>query len=183
MGICVDSLVDRSDGGAAHRRLRAGNAWALVAIGGAALLLGLAVYLADRDPARVALLPDLRVFGGRRWFGVLGQWLPSFVHPFAFALFTAAALEPASRWRMWACVAWGAVNVAAEAGQHPAVSGRVADAIHAQFGAGGFADAVAGYFARGRFDPLDIAAAVLGASAAALTLKALQPAAGARDAT
>jgi hypothetical protein len=183
MGICVDGLVGRLDGGAVSRRAAGGSAWTLAAIGGAALLLGLAVYLADRDPARVALLPDLRVFGERRWFGALGQWLPSFVHPFAFALFTAAALEPASRWRMWACAAWGAVNVAAEAGQHPSVGMRLADAIHAQFGAGGFADAIAGYFGRGRFDPLDLAAAVFGAIAAALTLKALQPAAGAHDAT
>lgn len=94
----------------------AARAWALAAIGGAALLIGLAVYLSDRDPARVALLAGLPIAGGRNGFGAAGQWLPSFVHPFAFALFTVAAMGRDSPWRYRACAAWGAVDVAAEAG-------------------------------------------------------------------
>jgi len=183
MGSCGGAAGSGLGDATARPCRAAARAWALAAIGGAALLIGLAVYLSDRVPARVALLAGLPIEGGRHGFGTAGQWLPSFVHPFAFALFTVAALDRDSRWRYPACAAWGAVDVAAEAGQHPLLSSRLADAIHAHLGHGGIADAVAGYFAHGTFDRLDVAAAMLGAIAAGLAVRMLQPTSGARHGT
>ena len=69
----------------------------LAAIGCFALSVGTLVYLTDRDPAQSVLFPTIAVLGTGPVFGTLGPWLPSFVHPFAFSLFTAASLHrPAS---------------------------------------------------------------------------------------
>jgi hypothetical protein len=104
-------------------------------------------------------------------FGALGQWLPSYAHPFAFSLFTAAALPPSAAPRYGACATWCAVNVAFELGQHPQLSGRLAEALRAGFGQNALARSLAGYFVRGTFDVGDLVAAVLGAMAAAGVLR------------
>lgn len=105
--------------------------------GTAAFAVGVVVYLTDRAPHHPALL-----------FGAAGQWLPSFIHVFAFSLFTAAASARRDAPNYGACVGWWAVNVAFECGQHPSL-----------------------HWVRGTFDPADIAAATLGAISAALVLR------------
>ncbi len=107
-------------------------------------------------------------------FGVLGQWLPSFVHPLAFSLFTAAALAPRHSPPYGVCLAWGAVNVAFELGQHPLISARLAEPLHASLGHGLTANALAKYFVRGIVDSSDIMAAILGAMTAAIVLRLTQ---------
>lgn len=136
-----------------------------------ALAVGLLVYMADRVAAPPLLMPAFALLGTGALFGVLGQWLPSFVHPFAFGLLTAAVLPPRSAWRYGACAAWGAVNVAFEVGQHPSISTPLAAALHGAFGASPPARALANYFVLGTFDRGDIVAAVLGALAAAALLR------------
>jgi hypothetical protein len=147
----------------------------LASIGSLALALGLLVYLTDRDPASAALIPSVAALAGLQLFGAFGPWLPSLVHPFAFSLFTAAALPPGSAWRYHACVFWGVVNLAFEFGQHPQFSAPLAKALQAHFGASSTARMVSNYLLRGTFDLGDIAAAVLGAVAAAVVLRLLQP--------
>ena len=56
------------------------------------LLIGLWVYLADRAPGHAMWVPAWPRLGGGASFGVIGQWLPSFVHPFAFILLTACII-------------------------------------------------------------------------------------------
>jgi hypothetical protein len=146
----------------------------LVALACLVLLLGVVVYLTDRDPVRVLLMPAAAAIGGGPWFGPIGQWLPSFVHPFAFSLLTAATLPARSVWQYGACAVWGAVNVAFEIGQHPQVSARLAEGLQAGFGDTMLTRALANYFLRGTFDVGDIAAAVLGALAAAAVLRLVQ---------
>ena len=137
----------------------------LVAAGLVAMAAGLLVYLTDRDPAHAALIPAVAALAGASLFGALGQWMPSFLHPFAFSLFTAAVLPPRSAWRYRACAAWCAVNLAFECGQHPLASSRLAE------WAQGFGNTLAGrmmtnYFLLGTFDGGDIVAVLLGSLAA-----------------
>jgi hypothetical protein len=146
----------------------------LAAAGCFALALGLLVYLADRDASRAVLTPTVSALAGSHWFGALGQWLPSFVHPLAFSLFTAAALPSHSPWQYGACAAWCVINVAFEVGQHPHVSARLADALQAGLGQTPLARTLANYFVRGTFDGGDIVAAILGALAAASVLRLMQ---------
>jgi hypothetical protein len=162
--------------GAGHRVARvvrqdaaAGAVW-LAVLGCAALGLGVLVYLTDRDTSRTLLIPTLPALAASHWFGVAGQWLPSALHAFAFSLFTAAALPPGGASRYGACLAWCAVNVAFEFGRYPLVGAPLAQALQSAFGHGPVSDALAGYFLRGTFDVGDIAAAVVGALAAAAVL-------------
>jgi hypothetical protein len=139
-------------------------------LGSGALAFGVVVYLADRDVSRSALMPLIDPHLGHHIFGSIGSWLPSFVHPFAFSLFTAAALAPRATPHYGACVAWGAINVAFEVGQHPAASASISRVLHGAADHWPEVQFVVRYFALGTFDPGDIAAACLGALAAALVL-------------
>ena len=126
----------------------------LAALAGWALTLGGLVYLTQRHG-----------------FGAAGAWLPSLVHPFAFGLLTALAL-PAT-WRQAGCAAWGAVNGVFELGQHPSVGAPLAEALQAGLGGSAPVSLLADYFVLGSFDGRDLAAAVLGALAAAAVLRRL----------
>ena len=142
----------------------------LAALGGVLLVIGLAVYLGDRPPGHAMLLPAWPRPSGGAWFGSVGPWLPSFIHPFAFSLLTVAALGPSRRPRYGACMAWGAVNAAFELGQLPQVAASLGPALRESAPA---SRALADYFTRGRFDLLDLAAVALGSVAAAALLRFL----------
>ena len=130
-------------------------------------MLGGLVYALDRGGwpltqlAGFAGLTGLAGATAAPWFGSVGGWLPSLVHPFAFSLFTAALRTSGAPPATLACAAWGLVNVLFELGAH----------LESAFGAAGGARALADFFARGRFDPADLAAAVAGAAAAAVWLR------------
>lgn len=145
----------------------------LAALGGIALALGLLVYAADRDPTRALLFPAFAALHAGPLFGAVGSWLPSFVHPFSFSLFTAAALLPAARPAYGACAAWWAVNVGFEIAQHADFSGVIADALHRAVGHAALTDALANYLLRGSFDRADLLAATAGSLAAAAVLARL----------
>ena len=153
-----------------------------LALGVLALALGVVVYLTDRDSSHAVLIPNVDTLSGRHLFGAVGGWLPSFVHPFAFSLFTAAVLQPALRPAYWACAVWGCVNVAFELGQHPLVSAPLAETLQAVFGGLPPAHWLASYFVRGTFDVGDLAAAVSGSLAAALALRWMHSPTEVRDA-
>ena len=148
-----------------------GRSASLAAIGGVAIAVGLLVYLADREPSRAALIPTVALLTGSNVFGLLGGWLPSFVHTFAFSLFTAAALPERAAPRYGACIAWLTVNVAFELGQHPLVSVRLAEVLQGGLSGMPLAQPIAQYFMHGTFDPGDIAAALLGALTSGVVLR------------
>lgn len=142
-----------------------------VALGLLALALGSLVYLTDRDGARAALIPTVSALAGSQWFGVLGLWLPSWAHAFAFSLFTASFLPWTSAWRQGGCLMWFAVDAAFELGQHPAIRQDLVPALERHLGPGPLGGLLSGYFVGGTFDRLDIAAAGIGALSAAVVLQ------------
>ena len=148
----------------------------LIAFAALALTAGVLVYAVDRSGPHVLPLAGVAASFAAPLFGSLGHWLPSFVHPFAFSLLSAAARPSAAKARVvrpayGACFAWWLVNVAFEAGQHPAVSTTLAQFIDRMLGDGGPARWLANYFMFGTFDVLDIVAATAGAGAAAAVLR------------
>jgi hypothetical protein len=152
--------------------------WVQAAAGGLALVLGGLIYALDRGGGSAAHLAGLAGMAGATaapWFGSVGGWLPSLLHPFAFSLFTAALRAPGAPPATLACAAWGLVNVVFELGQHPRVGPVLAAYLESGLGAAGGARALADYFVRGRFDPADLAAAVAGAGAAAIWLRVASP--------
>lgn len=148
-----------------------GSAFPLVVAAALGLGLGLMVYMADRSPARVALLPALLAIGGDPLFGPLGLWLPSFVHPFAFSLLTVALRAPGARPACGACLGWWVVNVVFEFGQHPGVAPRVVEAVQALGIDERLTRPLTGYLLHGTFDVGDLGAATLGALAAAAVVR------------
>lgn len=143
----------------------------LAALGLLGLAAGTLVYLTDRDPARAALIPAIPLLAGLGLFGGPGTWFPSFVHPFAFSLFT-AAIQPARRSpAYWACALWWAINVAFEVAQAPDVSAAVADVLPQLFGRTWLTDTISNYLLRGTFAAADLVAATAGAATAAAVLR------------
>ena len=142
----------------------------LSAIGGIALALGMLVYATDRDAAHALLFPAVAALGSGPVFGAVGLWLPSFVHPFAFSLFTAAALPRSPSPAYGACAAWWLVNVAFEVAQHAQISVGLASSLQGFFGKNWLTRAVSNYWLRGSFNVGDLVAVTAGALAAAVVL-------------
>ena len=165
----------RRDGSASTHHARPRLPAFLAAIGCLAMTIGGLVYLVDRDVSHAVLIPAIAAPANSRLFGVLGQWLPSFVHPFAFSLFTAAVLPLGSAPRYRVCAAWCAANIAFELGQLPQASAQLARALQGLFGDAPLAQALANYFVRGTFDVADIVAVVIGALMAAAVLRLVRP--------
>jgi len=144
----------------------------LTASASLALIFGVLVYIADRPPSSAVLIPTIAPFFRHNVFGVLGQWLPSFVHPFAFSLFSAAALgTSAAASRYGACAVWCAINVGLEVGQHAAFKSQWAEALRTGAGDWVITRSVVNYFLHDTFDGGDVFAVVLGALAAAALLR------------
>lgn len=152
-------------------------------VGSVALSAGVLVYLADRIASHAALIPSIAMLGGRHLFGTLGQWLPSFVHPLAFSLFTAAVLKPGVAAACGACTFWALVDVAFEVAQHPALTASWTAALHGGVGEWVIARSTFNYFLQGTFDPYDICAAMLGALAAGALLRSVDLFQGGRHAS
>ena len=93
-----------------------------VLIGLATLLLGSLVYLIDRSPDQTYfvyriinidlhnILPNL--------FGIVGNSLPAFIHPFSFILITAGLISCEKRGYFIICLSWFLVDCAFELGQN-----------------------------------------------------------------
>lgn len=138
-----------------------------------ALVLGLLLHVTQRDAAYSLLVPRVDALTGLPELGAVAGWLPSFIHPFAFSLLSAALLPAPASARYGACIAWCAVNIAFEVGQHPRISPSLAENLDSALGKtplGPPAQALADCALRGTFDTGDIVAAMLGALAAAMVL-------------
>lgn len=146
----------------------------LAAAGALALALGVLVYLTDRNPAHAALVPAVPRLGGLQLFGAVGAWLPSLMHPFAFALFTAALQPPGRSPAYGACAVWWSIGVAFEVSQIQAVG----SALHPMLDLLPLPSAsiavVGRYMALGTFDFADVIATTAGACTAAAVLRCVQ---------
>jgi hypothetical protein len=143
----------------------------LLSMATCALMLGTLVYITDRDPSHAWLIPNLGVWADEALFGALGRCLPSFVHPLAFGLITAACWPSNAGPRYAACAFWGAVNILFEIGQHPSVSPFWAEALLTGEAPGPVLEPLARYFVAGTFDSGDVVASVLGSLTAAFVLR------------
>jgi hypothetical protein len=147
----------------------------LVAAGSLALALGVLVYVTDRSAAHVAFFPALTPPGSLHVFGAAGAWLPSLVHPFAFALFTAAVRPPGGSPAYSACALWWLIGVTFEASQAPAVGAALGPVLDRLPLPSPWIGAVGRYMAFGTFDTADVIATTVGACAAAAVLRSIHP--------
>jgi N-acetylneuraminic acid mutarotase len=155
---------------------------AFVATG--ALVTGLLVYLFDRDPASIYLLPAAwSLADDPSSLGWFGGALPAFAHAFAFTLLTAIVLGATRRAALCASALWWTAGSAIEIAQHPVLARHVADALPRWLDSLPLLENTAPFFIRGTFDPWDLVALTAGVFAAfglvTLTLR-WKPSAGAR---
>ncbi len=138
----------------------------------AALALGVAVYLFDRNPRHVYLLPAWLSASAAHsaTFGAFGAWLPSFLHTYAFAILTALALGATPRAVLAGSLIWWGIGSLIELGQLPAVSQHIAALAPAWFDGRPVLENIVPYFTHGTFDPRDMAASAAGAALAGFTL-------------
>jgi hypothetical protein len=137
-------------------------------IAAVALSVGLLVYLLGRQPEHVYFLFHgfSLAHGHHSLFGVLGNYLPSFVHVYAFILLTAAVAGFSQTRLTGTCAVWFVVASLFEAAQHPAISPIIAAAVPAWFARVPILDNTAAYFLNGTFDLWDLLSIVLGTMAA-----------------
>ena len=137
----------------------------------AALLTGIVIYLVDRG-ADAYFLSGLQGISSQLppLFGQLGQQLPSALHVYAFILLTVICLPRGPGYLLTACLGWLAIEWLFEFAQHPLLQQPVTALVPEWFDGIPLLEAGRGYFIGGRFDPLDLAAAVVGAGAAWLTV-------------
>lgn len=120
-----------------------------------ALLLGIFVYLFDRDWGSALFLSAFATHQPPRLdlFGAAGPLLPSFLHAYVFSALIAAALWPWPRSRTWACFGWFSVAGALELMQMPAAAAASGRA---------HLDALTAYAVYGQFDIGDLTATACG---------------------
>ncbi|MBN2554065.1 MAG: hypothetical protein JXB06_14910 [Spirochaetales bacterium] len=103
-------------------------------------------------------------------FGSLGQTLPSFTHAYSFTVILIVVLGLRIRSIVGASVGWLFIETLFEIGQHPAVCRWFAASTAGRVESSRFLSMVLHYFCTGVFDPLDVAASVLGAGLGAATV-------------
>ena len=140
-----------------------------------ALLLGITIYVLDRDWATTLFLAPVARYQPESagLFGSLGHTLPSFFHAYAFSLLLILALGRAKYARQIGAAAWFVLAAGLEAVQ--------ADYFHplfvssdAQPGASTVVSSIQSYVVNGQFDPADVAASLLGCVAAFVIASVLE---------
>lgn len=137
----------------------------LVAIGIAALLVGVLVYLLDRQPGSAYFIPDWLSLSNTTHsiFSIIGDYLPTFVHVYAFILFTTVMLSPPSKVLLIIiCSTWFVIDSLFELAQIDAIANYLSGVMPGWFDGIPFLENTGNYFVYGTFDPLDILSIGLG---------------------
>ena len=142
--------------------------WPQIITGALALALGVVVYVLDRPASQTYFITQGASLyqKGAAWFGVFGNYLPDFLHAFAFCLITIGVMGGGRRIAIQASIFWLLVDGLFELGQHKAISKVIVHYIPDWFKQIPLLENTAAYFSHGRFDPLDLLSIALGVVAA-----------------
>ena len=138
------------------------------------LVVGVIVYAVDRGGAAYFLFGWTAGHGIAGFFGPIGDHLPTFVHPLAMILLTAAVLRPWPQLLPAIALGWFTVECCFELGQLPPLDAHIAATLPAWFGGVPVLEASADYFLHGTCDPLDVLSIGLGAAAAYWIVRAIE---------
>lgn len=137
-----------------------------------ALTIGILVYLFDRQAGDIYFIPDWIYLAKTNSpvFGQLGNYLPTFIHVYAFILLT-YVVAPSIRLVIPICVSWFIIDSLFELAQIASIAQTISVSIPAWFSGVPFLENVEGYFLHGTFDYLDIISIALGTLGAYLTIR------------
>ena len=142
----------------------------VVAVG--ALSIGVLVYVFDRQAEFVYFLPDwlsLHTKAGSV-FGSIGDYLPTFIHVYAFILLTVIVAVPTITKLIPVCLAWFTLDTLFEIAQINAIAQWIANHTPGWFSGIPFLENTADYFLMGTFHVFDLASIAMGTLAAYLTV-------------
>jgi hypothetical protein len=137
-----------------------------------ALGVGVLVYVFDRQAEFVYFLPDwlsLHTQAGSI-FGSIGDYLPTFIHVYAFILLTVIVAVPAITKLIPVCLAWFTLDTLFEVAQIDAIARWIAMHTPSWFNGIPFLENTADYFLMGTFHVFDLASIAMGTLAAYLTV-------------
>ena len=137
-----------------------------------ALLMGVLVYVFDRQPEFVYFLPgwlSLKSQTGNI-FGSIGNYLPTFIHVYAFILLTVVVAVPTVTKLIPVCLAWLTLDSLFEIAQLSPIAQWIGSHTPEWFSGIPFLENTADYFLMGTFDAFDLVSIVLGTLAAYLTI-------------
>jgi hypothetical protein len=143
----------------------------LLAIAMMALGLGVMVYAFDRQAQHVYFLPAwlsaYNAHGGL--FSLLGNYLPTFIHVYAFILLTAVVAGLSEIRILSASFFWFIIDSLFEVAQTDPIAQWLAMHVPGWFSGIPFLENTSAYFLYGTFDVLDLLSIALGTLAAWLT--------------
>lgn len=141
-----------------------------VAIG--ALGVGVLVYMLDRQAEFVYFLPgwlSLNSMTGS-FFGSIGNYLPTFIHVYAFILLTVVVAVPSITKLIPVCLVWFTLDSLFEVAQLHPIAQWIGRHTPGWFSGIPFLENTADYFLMGTFDALDLLSIATGTLAAYLTV-------------
>lgn len=137
-----------------------------------AVAIGVLVYLFDRQPSSVYLIPDWISLANSLAlvFGQIGHHLPTFVHVYAFILLTVVVAVPSITKLIPVCLAWFTLDSLFEAAQLSPIAQWIGSHTPTWFSGIPFIENTASYFLMGTFDMFDLLSIALGTLAAYLSV-------------
>ena len=147
----------------------------LLAMAVMALCIGVLVYAFDRQANHVYFLPAwLSAYNGHGGlFGLLGNYLPTFIHVYVFILLTVVVAGLSESRVLLACFSWFAIDSLFEIAQLEPIARWLAGHVPTWFNGIPFLENTSSYFLHGTFDVLDLLSIAAGTLAARLTCQLL----------
>ena len=144
----------------------------LVAISISALCVGVLVYAFDRQPESIYFLPGWLSLHDQSGsiFGSLGNYLPTFIHVYAFILLTVVVAAPSLAKLIPVCLAWFSLDSLFEIAQLNPIAQWIASHTPSWFNGIPFLENTANYFLMGSFNVFDMFSIAIGTLAAYLTV-------------
>jgi len=145
----------------------------LLAIAIGTLCMGVLLYALDRQHDQVYFLSAWTPanYPATRVFGSLGNYLPTFIHVYAFILLTVAVAAPAMNKVIPICLAWFTLDTLFEVAQIDSSAHWIAQHIPAWFSGIPFLGNTANYFLFGTFDVRDLLSIAAGTITAYITIR------------
>ncbi|NNF96699.1 MAG: hypothetical protein HKM94_07230 [Halobacteria archaeon] len=144
----------------------------ILAVAISALCVGVMVYVVDRQAEYIYFLPDWlsleHQIGGL--FGSIGNYLPTFIHVYAFILLTVVVAVPSVTKLIPVCLAWFTLDSLFEFAQLNPIAQWIGSHTPGWFSAIPFLENTADYFLMGTFDVFDLFSIAIGTLAAYLTV-------------
>lgn len=137
-----------------------------------ALMVGLCIYLLDRQPETVYFISRWFSANGEvnPVFGMLGNYLPTFLHVYAFILLTVVVFAQSYRQIVIICLSWLTIDSLFEIAQIDFISQSIASQTPDWFVGVPFLENTANYLMMGTFDVFDLLSIVAGTIAAYMTI-------------